>query len=401
METAPQSLPFDMETLLTTEVSSGTAGAQRSILGEEAKALTREEKWQLLSPFLCQNGREALSYATLQAGMEYFIDECGYIAFTSVTHPVFARKTKRIVLSDPVCAPNDFSKLVRSFLRHHPHAAFVVISEACADALRPLGFKVNSIGYEPEIPIQTYNTKGNWKELDLIKRARNETKRESIRIEEVNIEQVDKEQLDVISAKWIGTKKVNDREIWVYARRAIFEHEEDVRKFVAFDKSGIVVGFAFYDPMYRDGRVVGYSANISRCDELRYGRLATAIHMEAAEKFREEGKEVLNLCLAPFVRLDEGKHSDDRATELFFRLSERFGNDIYNFKGLSFHKSKYRAPEKFLYFASNSLMPSNDVYLAFLSSDITRSYFLTLWRLLWGMLTQITRSRAEPQKSHA
>jgi lysylphosphatidylglycerol synthetase-like protein (DUF2156 family) len=139
--------------------------------------------------------------------------------------------------------------------------------------------------------------------------------------------------------------------------------------------------------MYRDGKVVGYAANILRCDEKRFGRLATAIHMEAIEVFRPEGIETLNIMLAPFVKLEAGKFNDDFGTRMFFKLSENFGNDIYNFKGLSFHKSKYRGIEKSLYFASNSPLPSNDVYLAFLCSDITRSYFNTLGRLIWGMLT--------------
>jgi lysylphosphatidylglycerol synthetase-like protein (DUF2156 family) len=367
----------------------------RTIEGTAAKALGRKEKWALLSPFLKQHGREALSYATLQDGMEYFIDPSGYIAYTSIHHPVFARKTKRIVLSDPVCAQDDFAGLVTNFLKENCHAAFAVISEKCAEVLRGLGFKVNCLGYEPEIPIQTYNTKGNWKELDLIKRARNEARREGITIqEEEEIESVNREQLAAVTAKWIGTKRVNDREIWIYARRPVFEREEDVRKFVAYTREGQVAGFVFFDPMYRDGKVVGYSANISRCDEQRFGRLATAINMEAVEKFRAEGKEVLNLCLAPFVKLDCGKYNDDWGTKLFFQLSERYGNDIYNFKGLSFHKSKYRGTEKALYYASNSFMPSNDIYLAFLSADITRSYFSTLGRLFWGILTASRKRQA-------
>ena len=358
----------------------------KTIQGPAARSLGRKEKWELLSPFLKQHGREALAYATLQDGMEYFIDDTGYISFISIRHPVFARKAKRIVLSDPVCAPNNLKQIVGNFLADHPHAAFVVVSEICADALRSLGFKVNCIGYEPEIPVQTYNTKGNWKDLDLIKRSRNEAKREGISItEELKIETVNKDELAAVTAKWIGTKRVNDREIWIYARRPVFEHEEDVRKFVAYDREGRVAGFVFYDPMYRDGQVYGYSANISRCDEQRFGRLATAVHMQAVDKFREEGKEVLNLCLAPFVKLESGKYNDDWATKFFFQLSERYGNDIYNFKGLSFHKSKYRGSEKSLYYASNSLLPSNDIYLAFLSADISRSYFSTFGRLLRGI----------------
>jgi lysylphosphatidylglycerol synthetase-like protein (DUF2156 family) len=368
----------------------------RIILGTEAKSLRQQEKWSLLSPFLKRYGKEALSYSTLQEGMEYFIDPTGYLAFTSVFHPVFARRGRRIVLSDPICADEDLPRLVRGFLNFAPRATFAVVSERCAGVLREMGFTANCIGYEPEIQIQTYNTRGNWKELDLIKRARNEAKREGIVIrEEANIEQVGKNQLGEVSGEWISRKKVNDREIWIYARRAVFEHEEDVRKFVAYDREGIVTGFVFYDPMYRNGQVYGYAATISRCNEQRFGRLATAVHMVAAETFKQEGKEVVNLCLAPFVKLEDGKYNDDRATTLFFRMSERFGDNIYNFKGLSFNKAKYRGIEKSLYFVSNSPMPSNDVYLAFLSSDITRSYFSTMGRLASGIVTGLFSKRRD------
>ncbi len=383
--------------------------ATRMVLGTEAKAWGRNEKWSVLSPFLQQHGREALSYATIQEGMEYFIeDELGYIAFTSVIHPVFARKTKRIVLSDPVCSRENLPKLLGKFLTQNPQSVFTVISEPCAEILRNLRFKVNCIGPEPEIPIQTYNTKGNWKDLDMIKRARNEAKREGYVIREERIEDVDKEKLHAVSSQWMGNKILNDREIWIYARRPVLETEEDVRKFIAYDKTGNIIGYVFYDPMYRDGTVYGYAANTSRCNESEYGRLATAIHMEAVDKFKTEGKETLNLCLAPFVRLELGKYNDDFISKLFFQLSEKYGNDIYNFKGLAFHKSKYRVTEKPLYFASNSWSPSNDIYLAYLTSDITQSYFSTMGQLLWGIVKASFRrkparkasTKSDPKNNH-
>ncbi len=359
------------------------------ITGEAAKGLSSEEKWQLLSPFLKNYGTQSLAYATLQQGMEYFIHETGYIAYNSVVHPVLARKPRRVSLSDPICAPEDYQRIIKAFLAADPYASFGVISEPCAEVLRGIGFKVNCLGYEPEIHIPTYNTQGNWKELDLIKRARNEAKREGILIREEPIERLSKPELNEISSRWIQNKKVNDREIWIYARRPVFETEPDVRKFVAFDKTGCIAGFAFYDPMYRDGKVFGYSSNISRCDEERFGKLSTAIHMCAIEQFRSEGKQVLNLLLAPFSKLEIGKYNDDLGVKLFFRISERFGNNIYNFKGLSFHKSKYRGIERPLYFASNRLLPTNDIYLAFRAADITRNYFAVLAKLFVGFCSAV------------
>lgn len=376
----------------------------RTILGSEAKHFDSEAKWELLSPHIRRYGSEALSYATLQQGMEYFVHDLGYLAFTTAVHPVFARKPKRIVLADPVCAPENLRALVTAFLKENPAAVFAVVSAHCARVLREMGFKANCVGYEPELDVQTYNTQGNWKELDMIKRARNEAKREGIEIREVDIGTVPVEQLQALSAKWMQGKKVNDREIWVYARRAVYQHEHDVRKFVAFDKEGVAVGYVFYDPMYRDGKVFGYSANTVRCDEARYGRLATAIHMTAIEKFKPEGIETLNLLLCPFTNLEKGEFSDDLATRLFFQISQKFGGEIYNFKGLAFHKSKYRGVEKCVYFVSNSALPSNDVYLAFLTADIAKNYFATMGLLGKGMIKELLKGNGngkEKEKAKA
>lgn len=357
-----------------------------SILGNEAQRLNSIQKWEILGPHIQRHGREALSYATLQPGMEYFIHDAGFLAFTTAIHPVFARKPKRIVLSDPVCSINDLETLLGDFLSEHPRAIFAVASEPCAKVLREMGFKVNCVGYEPELPIQTYNTRGNWKELDMIKRARNEAKRHQLEIREVDISTIPIPELQAISDGWIEGKKVSDREIWVYARRPVYAEEPGVRKFVAFDRHGVPVGYVFYDPMHRDGNVIGYSANTVRCNERTYGRLATAIHMTAMEVFREEGVETLNLCLCPFTDIEKGCFSDDLATKWFFKISRQYGGEIYNFDGLSFHKSKYRGCRKPLYYASNSAIPANDIYLAFLTSDIATSYWSTMGRLALGVM---------------
>jgi len=70
--------------------------------------------------------------------------------------------------------------------------------------------------------------------------------------------------------------------------------------------------------------------------------------------------------------------NDDWGARLFFKLSARYGNTIYNFKGLSFHKSKYRGVERPLYFASNSLCPCGDIYLAFAAAA---------WQIAAGQLS--------------
>jgi lysylphosphatidylglycerol synthetase-like protein (DUF2156 family) len=363
----------------------------RIIEGEEVRRLEGKVKWDLLSPHLKQHGGNAFSYATLQEGMEYFLDTSrGYIAYATITHPVFAPCSKRIVLGDPVCSLEDASSLVDDFLTFGKKPVFAVIGERVAELLREKGFKVNCIGFEPEIPLQEYNFQGNWKDLDVIKRARNEAKKGGLIVREENISLVDRRSLESISKEWLAGKKLNSREIWIYARPPIFEEEKDVRKFVAYDSQGKIIGFAFYDPMYTSEQIMGYSANIIRCDESSFRKLSVALNMEAAERFKQEGKQTLNLCIAPFDKVDKGRFNDDLIMKLFVQTARKYGDYIYNFGGLSFYKSKYRAKENPVYFASREILPVNDLYLSFLASDIAKSYADTMGKLVKGIIVKTT-----------
>jgi lysylphosphatidylglycerol synthetase-like protein (DUF2156 family) len=336
-----------------------------------------------LHQYLRMHGSGAFAYATLQSGLDYFIEEgVGYIAYASVRHPVLAPRGRKIALGDPICAPRDCARLIEQFIRGDQKAVFVPVSETCGKSLQSLGFKVNCVGYEPEIRIQEYNTRGNWKELDLIRRARNEAKRNGIVIrEEPQLDRVQKSGLEEVSKNWLGGKTVNDREVWMYSRPPVFQNEQDVRKFVAH-KGDQIAGFSFYDPIYSNGETIGYSANTSRCDETRFGKLSVAINMVAIDQFKKEGKKVLNLCIAPFHAVQEGKMNDDLLTKAFIGFMYNYGNGVYNFQGLSSHKAKYRAHHKPVYFASNSLIPVNDVYLAFKACDMVRSYPEILAKML-------------------
>jgi hypothetical protein len=131
------------------------------IEGEAARNLDQAAKWALLSPFLRQNGRSALAYSTLQHGMEYFIDECGYIAYTTGRHPVLARNSVRIALTEPICAEADYERLVTRFLARNRSAMFCVIPERCAEWVsRPLASASNRNC--PSKPITPKATGRSW-----------------------------------------------------------------------------------------------------------------------------------------------------------------------------------------------------------------------------------------------
>jgi len=355
--------------------------------GEAARSWSRQARWEVLGPYLRRFGGEGFSYATLQDGFDYLVVEgVGYLAYHTVFHPVLAPRGIRAVFCSPVCATEDAPLLVHRLLEHGGRVCLAPIREEVARLLRPMGFRCVSVGEEPLVPVQTYPLEGDWREHDLVRRACNEARREGLEIREVSdLSAVDREALDRVTRVWLQQKPISDREIRGYARPPVYGREPEVRTFLARDPSGEVAGFACYDPLYREGRIFGYSANICRCDESRFRHLSVAMHMAAARVFREEGREVLNLCLAPFLGMDRAAFRDHRFTEWFFRLSDRYGSRIYNFGGLREHRVRYKVPGVTRYFASRSLFPPNEAFLAYQGARMVDGYLSMAADLLRGI----------------
>jgi lysylphosphatidylglycerol synthetase-like protein (DUF2156 family) len=348
--------------------------------------LGRKDLWNLLGPHLKKHGRCAFSYATLQNGLSYYLTDDGYLSFVPARHWMMSPFGKKVVFCNPVCGPERYAALADEFVKEHGPALFLPLYEDCAQALREKGYRVWCIGLEPEIPVQTYNTEANWNELRYIKEGLSRAQREGTIVREVGLDKLDMRELATISQEWLAHKRLNDREIWLYARKPVFEDEEDVRHFVAYDKTGKIIGFAFYDPIYEQGKVIGYCANICRCDERNFRQLASVIHMKAIETFRKEGKRGLNLGIAPFWEMHRGTWNDDKLVHAFLKMLYTHGNEMYNFQGLSFHKSRYRAPARPLYMATRTKLGLKDVYLAFAVSEIIRSPFEIGIKVAKGMI---------------
>jgi len=58
--------------------------------------------------------------------------------------------------------------------------------------------------------------------------------------------------------RWRQTRGVKHREMTFLTRPAVLDDEVDVRKFFTFDHKGRLLAFAFFDPIYAAGKVIGY-----------------------------------------------------------------------------------------------------------------------------------------------
>ncbi len=214
-----------------------------------------------------------------------------------------------------------------------------------ANRLRERGFRITPVGVENEIPIATFSTRGRRK-ADL-RHYRNRAIAGGVVVQEEADTPELRQALAPVSNAWLPLKTGHGEELEFLARPYLLRPEADVRIFTG-RIDGVPVGFVIMDPMYRDGRVAGYTVTILRhyadCPE----GTVDYINLEAMAQFAREGIPLLSLGVSPFHRLPElARVEGYGALPVYavYRFLNGWGDWIYHFSGLSFHKSRYRANE--------------------------------------------------------
>jgi len=290
-------------------------------------------------------GRHSLAYSVLQPGMLYF---------GSATHGCIAYRRwlgQTCVLGDPLATPGQASALVAAFLRRFPGALFMQIHAETAALLRAKGYRITPVGVENELDTATFSTAGKRKQ-DL-RHYRNKAVKAGVQVAEMDDSEALRERLRPVSDAWLPMKSWFAHELEFLARTFVPQTEPGVRIFVVL-REGTPVAFSMLDPMYDAGRVVGYTVSI-----LRHGHGAPEgacdfINLHVLDRLREEGIPMLSLGVSPFHRVEELARAEGHGAwpvYLVYRMLRRFGDPVYHFHGLSFHKSRYRASEVPVYTA--------------------------------------------------
>ena len=287
---------------------------------------------------LKQYGRGSLAYSSLQAGMQYYMnDRLGYCAYV----PLSDSEDSVCVLADPICSKENLRAFLDAFLLEKKDPIFLHASHDTAEILNERGFSVNELGVETIIEIQKFTLSGNKRQA--LRQARNNAKRDNLVCREVLSSDPEmRKAFRKISEDWMKHKVMNDSEMQFIVRPIVYVDEIDVRKFVAL-KGDTVVGFIIFDPIYENGKVKGYIANHLRSNLDRSYSVVDFILLEALDIFKAEGKEELSLGLSPLAKVDDSeefRHS--KLLSAHFKYSFEKANFLYNFKNLYRHKSKYR-----------------------------------------------------------
>jgi phosphatidylglycerol lysyltransferase len=281
-------------------------------------------------------GSFALAYsATFQPGLSYFGGEEGFLAYKQVGSTAF-------VLSDPIAPTGSYENLIRRFMSERSDVCFWQASRPVAQTLAKIGFRVNEMGTETRIELDGYNFDGPRKRN--FRRAVKYAASAGYTTAERSVASLNRDELQVVSDRWRQTRGVKNREMTFLTRPAILDDEVDVRKFFTFDHKGSLQAFAFFDPIYEKGEVVGYLCSAKRrlpeADDL----VGYAILHRAIRTFQDEGKAVLSLGLSPLCGIEDNELSGNRLLNFCLRgvyRSRLFNKLVYPLQGFAAHKGAF------------------------------------------------------------
>ena len=284
-------------------------------------------------------GGHSLAYSILQPGMRYWgSPERGVAAYRKS----FGQHT---FLGDPLCSPESREVLLADLLAEIPNALFMQIGQDTAACLRNLGHRITPVGVENEIDTATYDLRG--KRMADLRHYRNKARAGKVAVAEVGDSQAVRATLRPVSDAWLPQKSWMGRELEFLARPFTANPEPDVRIFAGAIGER-VVAFILLDPMYRDGAITGYTVTILRHYRDIPEGTVDYIVLNAIATLAAEGIPLLSLGVSPFHRLNELAQAHGVGSPAIYglyRVLHRWGNPIYHFHGLSFHKSRYRARE--------------------------------------------------------
>lgn len=292
-----------------------------------------------------------MAYSTLQPDMRYFdMPGVGYMAYRQYCGT-------RFVLGDPVCAFADIPRIIGQALIEHHQTCFVQAREHTAMMLRDeFGMNILHMGVETLLPLVQWNLTGKRKQV--VRTARNQAAERGIRVEEDG--DSPRHEIEQVSDAWLGTRRVKSKQMSFLVRPFDMRLDDDTRMFVA-RRQGELAGFAVFDPIYSQGRVIGYTPDITRSSEDFRQGIYYCLIIAAAEQFKKEGMELLNLGLSPLSINNGTARSDSRLVSRGLSLLFERGNRFYNFKGVCFTKSRFCGTEVPVYFTHAARYPFREI----------------------------------------
>jgi len=292
-----------------------------------------------------RHGDFSLAYSTaVQQKLSYFSDGDGYIAFGTKMKHHFA-------LGDPVAHPSDRPGYIKRFVDAAGGPWFVQIGAETARVLAGLGYQVNRLGIDTRLVLPAHDFSGK----------RNETVRYSERWLSKKGYSFEEDRRDIfldeiarLSENWRGERIVKRWEMG-FLNRPFADHlGTDMRRFVLRGPDGELVALLDFDPLFSDGKVIGYTTAFKRKHIDATPHAEIGLTKFAVDRFREEGISVVTLGLSPLVDIEASGFAESsfwRGTFQRAYESAWINRSKFNLQGQAAFKRRFHGQEQPTYVA--------------------------------------------------
>lgn len=297
-----------------------------------------------------KHGGFAIAYSVaFQPDMLHFGDENGFLSYKMVGRTAF-------VLADPIAPFERWESLIDAFIAKFKDVGFWQSSRRTAEILAQRGFFINEFGCLTTLDLEKFSFAGPKRRS--FRTARNRLEATGSRIVEASVRQFDPSEVEAVSDGWRRTKVNRHRELRFLVRPVVLADEPGVRKFFLLDSAGRLEAFAFFDPIYEDGKIAGYLSTTRRWLPSADPLAACALVGDAIRTFQAEAVPQLHLGLSPFHGIRDGDLGKNWLVKRVFRLlyTSRFSNRfVYPVQTLARHKESYGGKAEQSFYAFNTL----------------------------------------------
>lgn len=292
-----------------------------------------------------RHGDFSLAYSTaVQKGLHYFGDAHGYIAYGSKTRHHFA-------LGDPVADPADRRDYIRRFIEVAGSPWFVQIGEQTARVLDGLGYQVNRLGVDTRLVLPGHDFSG--KRNETVRYSERWLLRKGFSFAEDN-GTVFLDEIARLSHNWRADRIVKRWEMR-FLNRPFADHlGVDMRRFVLHGPDGELVALLDFDPLFSDGKIIGYTTSFKRKHIDASAHAEIGLTKFAVDRFRDEGVSAVTLGLSPLVEIGpSGFAESDFWRRAFQRAydSPWVNRTRFNLQGQAAFKRRFHGVEEPTYLA--------------------------------------------------
>ncbi len=276
-----------------------------------------------------------------------------------------------VVLSDPICPPENHEKLVSGFIQFCRECdwkpVFYCLRHIHRDSYEQAGFQLLRIAEEARIELDGFTLAG--KQFQNLRTARNKAVKNGLQFGWYEAGQNDpcmEKQLEELSREWLGRKRGGELGFDLSS----FSLESVRETGAAWVKTadGFLLAFATWH---------SYDHGNGRCLDLMRSRpepkdVMDFLILESMESFKAQGVKEVSFGSAPLANLAHpDEHSrHDRAIRFVFEKFDRF----YGYKRLFFFKQKYHPCWTARYLAYPRGIPLGLVGLAVAGVHLTHGF---------------------------